>query len=324
MQIQVDAVKAHIARTNDAHDSVQIRAVIIAQTARVVDDLRDFEDVLVENTDCIGVREHQSRRLRPDGGAERREIDAAVCTGRDIDHAEARHDGRGRIRAVGGVRDDDLCPGRIAACKVIRLDEQQAGKLAVRACGGLERERVHTGHFAKQLSRFIQQLQRALRRLLRLERMEPRKARQRRKGFIDLGVVLHRARAQRIEAVVHAVDAVRQRGIVPDKLIFAHLRQAQRLLARRCQRHDGHVARRKQRQAVAGRALFKDRLHWPLTSCKSPITWSSVFLSVSSVTHQRIPPSTGRPPRIPCASNTASARSGHGQAVTNSWKNSPG
>lgn len=110
MQIQVDAVKAHVARTNDAHDGVQIRAVIIAQTARVVDDLRDFEDVLVENTDRIGVREHQSRRLRPDGGAERREIDAAVCAGRDIDHVEACHDGRGRIRAVGGVRDDDLCP----------------------------------------------------------------------------------------------------------------------------------------------------------------------------------------------------------------------
>ena len=43
----------------------------------------------------------------------------AVCAGRDIDHAEARHDGRGRIRAVGGVRDDDLCPGRIA--KEIRI-----------------------------------------------------------------------------------------------------------------------------------------------------------------------------------------------------------
>lgn len=84
--------------------------------------------------------------------------------------------------------------------------------------------------------------------------MEPRKARQRRKRFVDLGIILHRARTQRIEAVVHAVDAVRQRGIVPDKLIFAHLRQAQRLFARRRQRHDGHVARGKQRQAMAGRA----------------------------------------------------------------------
>ena len=324
MQIQVDAVEAHVARTDDAHNGVQIRAVVIAQAARVVDNFRDFKDILVEDADRIGICEHQSCRLRSNGCAERCEIDAAVCAGRDIDHAEACHDGRGRIRAVGGIRDDDLCPAHVAACEVVRLDEQQACEFAVRTCCGLERERVHTGHFAKQLSRFIQQFQRALRRLLRLKRMEPCKARQRRKGFIDLGVVLHRAGAQRIEAVVHAVDAMRQRGIVPDEFIFAHLRQVQRLFARRRQRHDGHIARGKQRQAMAEGTLFKNRLHWPLTSCKSPITWSSVFLSVSSVTHQRIPPSTGRPPRIPCASNTASARSGHGQAVTNSWKNSPG
>jgi len=93
MQVTVDAVKAHVTGTDDAHDGVEVRAVVIAQAARIVNDLRDLEDVLVENTDGVRVRQHQSRGVGADGGAQRVEVDAAVHAGRDVDDLEAAHRG---------------------------------------------------------------------------------------------------------------------------------------------------------------------------------------------------------------------------------------
>ena len=42
MQIQVDTVKAHITGTAFAHHRIQIGSVIIAKTARIMDDVRDL------------------------------------------------------------------------------------------------------------------------------------------------------------------------------------------------------------------------------------------------------------------------------------------
>ena len=149
MQVTVDAVKAHVTGTDDAHDGVEVRAVVIAQAARIVNDLRDLEDVLVENTDGVRVRQHQSRGVGADGGAQRVEVDAAVHAGRDVDDLEAAHRGGRGVRAVGGVGHDDLRARGIAAVGVIGLDEQNAGELTVRARRGLERDSVHAEDLAK-------------------------------------------------------------------------------------------------------------------------------------------------------------------------------
>ena len=223
MQVTVDAVKAHVTGTDDAHDGVEVRAVVIAQAARIVNDLRDLEDVLVENTDGVRVRQHQSRGVGADGGAQRVEVHAAVCAGRDVDDLEAAHRGGRGVRAVGGVGHDDLRARSVAAVGVVCLDEQHAGEFAVCARGRLERDRVHAEDLAQLAAQNMQRLERALRRFDRLERVELREARQRRHVLVDFGVVLHRAGAEGIEAVVHAVDALAKRRVVARQLIFTHM-----------------------------------------------------------------------------------------------------
>jgi len=231
-----------------------------------VDDLRDLQNVFIKNTDGVRVREHQTGGLRADGLAQRVQIHAPIRAGGDVDHPEVRHDRGGRIRSVRGVRHDDLTARRITAGNVVCLDEQQTGELAVRTGGGLERKAVHACDLAEQLPGAVHQLQCPLRRILRLERMQPRKARQRRQRLIDLRIILHGTRAERIEAVVHAVNAVRQRRIMPDQLVFAHMRQVQRLLARSAGHDLRHVALRKERQRMILFSKLKDRFHPQLTS----------------------------------------------------------
>ena len=79
-----------------------------------------------------------------------------------------------------------------------------------------------------------QQLERALGQRVRRQRVELREAGQAGGPLVDLGVVLHRARAQRVEAAVHRVVEVREVDEVADDLGLVELRQRQRRAARRC------------------------------------------------------------------------------------------
>ena len=107
----------------------------------------------------------------------------------------------------------------------------------------------------------MQRLERALRGLDGLERVELGEARQRRHVLVDLGVVLHRARAEGIEAVVHAVDALAEGGVMAGELIFAHVGQVQRLAALFGELIFGDVTLRHEGHAAAFDAKFKNELH---------------------------------------------------------------
>ena len=103
---------------------------------------------------------------------------------------------------------------------MVCLDEQHAGEFAVCARGRLERDRVHAEDLAQLAAQNMQRLERALHRF---DPLELREARQRRHVLVDFGVVLHRAGAEGIEAVVHAVDALAKRRVVARQLIFTHM-----------------------------------------------------------------------------------------------------
>ena len=48
--------------------------------------------------------------------------------------------------------------------------------------------------------------------------------------FIDFGIIFHRARAERIEAIIDAEVAARKRRIMADDIDFIHLGQVRLLL----------------------------------------------------------------------------------------------
>ncbi len=92
----------------------------------------------------------------------------------------------------------------------------QRRQLAMRPGGRLQRTASKPGNFGEDLLHLKQQLQHALERFLRLIRMQIGQARQRRQPFVPLRVVLHRARAERIEMRVDRHVQCRQIRIVPD------------------------------------------------------------------------------------------------------------
>ena len=78
---------------------------------------------------------------------------------------------------------------------------QQAGQLALRAGRRLQADRVQPGDLGRAQLRAAQQIRARPGEMRRvLIGMQCREARQRRQSLVPLGVVLHRARAERIEA----------------------------------------------------------------------------------------------------------------------------
>ena len=127
--------------------------------------------------------------------------------------------------------------------------------------GGLEGHGVHTGDLTQQLLRLVEHLQAALDRLLRLEGVHLAEAWQGGHVLVNLGVVLHGAGAQGVEAVVDAVDPLGQGGVVAGQLRLGHVGQVQGLGAGVGRRYLRHIAGGHQGQVLTGRALLKNQLH---------------------------------------------------------------
>ena len=191
---------------------------------------------------------------------------------------EAGHGDAGRVRAVGRVRGDDDAPlVRLAPVGEVRAHEHQPGELALRARGGLERDRVQPADLGEDLLQAPHELERALRRLLLLVRMEVAEAGQVHDPLVHARVVLHRAGAERVEARVDAEVAVGERGEVADEVGLRDLGQARRRLRRSSSGHLRlrQVVARQRARATARLRLLVDQLH----RATSPSTSASRSMS---------------------------------------------
>ena len=63
VQVEVDDVEAHVARPREAHDGVQVGAVVVERGPDAVHDPGDLLDVLVEQAERVRVRQHQAGHL---------------------------------------------------------------------------------------------------------------------------------------------------------------------------------------------------------------------------------------------------------------------
>ena len=178
-----------------------------------------------------------------------RDVHAAARVGLELDGVVAGEGGAGGVGAVGAVGDQHDGAMALAALLVMLLDDHQAGDLAVGAGGGLERDAPHAGDLGEILLQLVEQLERALRHALVLGGVQAGEAGERGHVFVDLGVVLHGAGAQGVEAGIDAEVALREVREVAHDLDLADLGQRGRLVAQ--------VLRRD--QAVEG--LFGDVQH---------------------------------------------------------------
>ena len=88
--------------------------------------------------------------------------------------------------------------------------------------------RVQAGDLGEPALERPEQLEGALGELVGLVRVQAGEALQRRDALVDLGVVLHRAGAQRVGARLDAVVERRELGVVADEVDLGDLGQARR------------------------------------------------------------------------------------------------
>ena len=225
VQVDVNAVESHVAGAYNAHDSIQVRAVVVAQAACLVDDAGDLCDVLIEESYCVRVCQHQSGCVVADRCLQRFQVNASVLCGRNAYDLKSAHGCAGGVGAVGRVRNDDLVPLGVAPVCMVGLDEKQSGEFAVGACSRLEGKFIHAGDFCQRVLQLLHHCHGTLNGLLVLQGVYPVKAGQGGSFFIHFGIVFHGAGTQRIEPVVHTVSTLCQFGIMSADLVLRKLGQ---------------------------------------------------------------------------------------------------
>ncbi len=225
----MDDVKAHVARAHFPQNRIEVRPVVIEETARCVDDARHLLDAPFEHSECRGVGEHDARGIWPHRRFERREIDVSRGIHRDFPHDTATHGRGGRVGTVRRFRDDDFITGEIATGAVIGANHRHASEFPVRARHRAQRDGLHTRHFLQHLLQFVHAGEKALAVSLRPERMSAQELGQHGVLITGLRVVFHRARPERVEVRVDREVELRQACEVTHGLQLAHFGQ-QRLL----------------------------------------------------------------------------------------------
>ncbi len=118
--------------------------------------------------------------------------------------------------------------GQFAAILEGAGDHQHAGQLPLRAGGGSQADRAQTGDLAEAATQLRQRAQGALDLAGRGLRVRLGQPRERRHEVVDLRVVLHGARAQRVGAGVDAVVPRREFGVVAHQFALAQFRAVAR------------------------------------------------------------------------------------------------
>src|SRR5690625_1106672 len=115
------------------------------------------------------------------------------------------------------IGDEDLL--RIAPLRMmVSADHHQTDELALGARGGMKRDAIHAADRRERFLEAVHQLERALRLLIRSQRMKPRKPRQTSRPLIHLGVVFHRAGAERIHPRIDREVLLAQADIMTNDL----------------------------------------------------------------------------------------------------------
>ncbi len=278
MQVHVHHVDAHVAGPHDAEQRVQVRAVAVDEPALRVHDLADLGDVLLEQPERVRVRDHQRGHLLVHGRGHGLGVQDAVVARRDGDDLVAVQRRARGVRAVRGVGHEHA-RALLAARLVVRADHHDARELALRAGGGLERHAIHAADLGQQLLERVEQGEQALHALGRAERMCRREAGQARDPLVQLGVVLHRAGAEGIEAEIDRRVPGGEACEVADDVHLRHLGQARQVGAgeRPEQLRDvggRDVGRRHLGAAAAGpAALEQQRLFVAEPRCRVLAQW---------------------------------------------------
>ena len=226
MQVQMNHVKSHIARTGDSHDGIQVCPVIVVQSSCLMHDFCDFQYIAVKYTHCVWIGKHKSSRIISHNLPQLIKVHTALIIGRNADYGKSRHGTGSRVGSVSGIRYNDFGAFHIAPGFVVCLNQQQPGIIAVGACRGLECHLVHACNLTEQFLCLYQHFQASLDCFFRLQGMDACKARKGCHLFIQLWIIFHGTGAQRIKSVIYTMCTFHQFCIMSGDINFSHLRKS--------------------------------------------------------------------------------------------------
>ncbi len=158
-------IAAQVAEARIAQQRVEVRAIDVHLSARVVHSGRDLDDLLLVHAVRGGVGDHESGevvRVQGDLRAQVVEVDVAELVRRHDDDLHPREHGRGRVRAVSRRRDEAHRAVRVAVRVVIAADGEEAGQLTLRTGVRLQRDRVIPGDLGQPALELLDELEVAL------------------------------------------------------------------------------------------------------------------------------------------------------------------
>ena len=124
VEVEVQHVEPHVSGTDLPQNGVGVGAVVVEQPSGIVHQGSHFGDLFFEESQGVGVGEHDARHPMVQEPPKGLKIDVAPVVGGDLYHIEPRHGGGGGIGAVGRIGHDHgaaltLSPAGSATCSAI-------------------------------------------------------------------------------------------------------------------------------------------------------------------------------------------------------------
>ena len=205
MEIEMHHVETHVSGAYLPHDGIEIGAIVVQKTAGAMDCFGNLQDVLFEQPKGVGVGQHDTGQGFIEMILHAVKGDQAPAVGADLHHLKTRQVGGGRVCAVGRVRNQHLGSTSLSPLLKVGLEELHPRELPLSSGEGLQGTPGHTCDLAQPNEQLVHQGQDSLSAFFRLQGMKTNKGFKGGHLFVDLGVVLHSAGAQGIEAQIHTV-----------------------------------------------------------------------------------------------------------------------
>ena len=199
VQVELQHVDAHVARLGHADQRVHVGAVHVDETAGCVHGRRDRARCPPRRgRACSGWSPSSAATSSSSARSRRRAISSPRSSHGTATAVVAAQRRARRVGAVGARRDQHLL-ARTAARLVPGADHLHAGELALRAGGGLQRHGVEAADLARAMLEIASKRSAPCTSSLRRVRMRFPRSPASPRPVVGHRVVLHRARAERIE-----------------------------------------------------------------------------------------------------------------------------
>ena len=131
MQVDVHDIEAQITRTAFAQHWVEVGTIVVHQATSLVNELGNLSDIVLKDTQGVGVGHHHTSDVLVEQGTQVVHIDGAIGTALNNNYFKATYSCTCRISAMSAVGDNNLHTVGVAIIKMIAAHNHQSGKLAM-------------------------------------------------------------------------------------------------------------------------------------------------------------------------------------------------